>query len=102
MENFNDNNGSYDIDMQGIKRKKTRTYQEVCIYPEKECLLYEWYWYMAYTYIIDHSNEECIFPEFAKTVCKIGESRIDSRVSIMFRKIYEQFYKLVQKCGKGQ
>ena len=76
-------------------REKIRTYQEVCIYPEKECFLCDWYWSMAYTCIKDTSNEEYIFPEFNKTVCNIGESRIDSRVSIMFRKIYEHFYKPV-------
>ena len=102
MENVNDNNGSYDVAMQGIEKTKTRTYQELCIYPEKECFLYDWYWSMAYTCIMDTSNNEYIFPEFARTVCKSGESRIDSRVSTIFRKIHEHFYKLVQQYRKGQ
>ena len=60
MENVNDNNGYYDVAMQGIERTKTRTYQEVCIYPEKECFLYDWYWSMAYTCITEHSNDEIV------------------------------------------
>ena len=36
MESVKDNNGYYDVAMKGIEITKTRTYQEVCIYPEKE------------------------------------------------------------------
>ena len=36
IENVKDNNRCYDVAMQGIERTKTRTYQEVCIYPEKD------------------------------------------------------------------
>ena len=60
MENFTDNNGSYDVDMQGIKRTKTRTYQEVCIYPEKEFFLCDWYWSMAYTLCISSNASKGI------------------------------------------
>ena len=35
MENVTDNNGSYDVAMQVIERKKTGTYQEVRIYTGK-------------------------------------------------------------------
>ena len=91
MENVKDNNGCYDVAMQGIGRTNTITYQEVCIYPERGFFLYDWYWSMAYTCIIDPSNREYIPPEFAKTVFKSGESRTDSRVSHMFQKVYSHF-----------
>ena len=42
------------------------------------------------------------FPKFAKDVFKSEESKIDSRVSFMFRKIYEHFYELVQQYRKCQ
>ena len=102
MQKITDNNGYYDVARQGIDRTKTGKYQELCIYPEKECFLYDWYWYMAYTCIMDTSDDEYIFPEFANVVFKSGESKIDSRVSFMFRKIYEHFYELVQQYRKGQ
>ena len=102
MQNVTDNNGSYDVARQGIDRTKTGKYQELCIYPERECFLYDWYWSMAYTCIMDTSDNEYIFPKFAKVVFKSGESKIDSRVSFMFRKIYEHFYELVQQYRKGQ
>ena len=35
MENVNDNNRSYGVAIQGNKTTTTKTYQEVCIYPEK-------------------------------------------------------------------
>ena len=57
---------------------------------------------MAYTCIMDTSDDEYIFAEFANVVFKSGESKIDSRVSFMFRKIYERFYELVQQYRKGQ
>ena len=101
MENVTDNNGSYEVDMQGIERTKTRTYQEVCIYHEKECFLYDWYWSMAYTYIMDTSNYEYISPNFARTVCKSGESGINSRVSIMFRKSMNIFINLFSNTEKS-
>ena len=47
MKNVKDNNGTYNVAMQGIERSKTRTYQEVCIYPEREFIIYGWYWPMA-------------------------------------------------------
>ena len=40
MQNVTDNNGSYDVARQGIDRTKTGKYQELCIYPEKDCFLY--------------------------------------------------------------
>ena len=101
MENVKYNNRCYDVSMQGIEITKTRTYQEVCIYPEREFFLYDWYWSMAYTCIINPTNEGYIFPKFSKTVFKSGESIIDYRVSLLFRKIYEHFYKLVQHYKKG-
>ena len=94
-ENIKDNNGCYDVKMQGIERTNTRTYQEVCIYPDREFFLYNWYWSIAYTCIIASSNKDYVFPEFVKTFFKSGESRIDSRVSHMFQKFYE---KLVCPC----
>ena len=36
MENVKDDNGCYDVAMQGIEITKTRTYQEVCIYPDRD------------------------------------------------------------------
>ena len=87
MENVKYNNGCYDVAMQGIEITKTRTYQEVCIFPEREFFLYDWYWSMAYTCIINPSNEGYISPKFAKTVFKSGESIIDYRVSLLFLKI---------------
>ena len=42
MQNVTDNNGSYDVARQGIDRTKTGKYQELFIYPEKECFLYNW------------------------------------------------------------
>ena len=35
MENFKDNNGCYDVAIQGIDRTKNITYQEACIYPDR-------------------------------------------------------------------
>ena len=58
---------------------------------------------MAYTCIIDTSNEENILPEFEKTVCKIGESRIDSRVSLLFQKsmnILINLFSITKKVSK--
>ena len=72
MEKVKDNNGCYDVEMQGIERTKTRTYQEVCIYPGREFSLYDWYWSMEYICIIYFSNEEYIFPEFAKLFSRVG------------------------------
>ena len=57
---------------------------------------------MAYTSIIDTSDAKFIFPKFYKTVFKSGESTIDSKVSHMFRKVYERFYGIVQKYIKSE
>ena len=102
MENVKDNNGHYYLEMQGIEIKKTRTYQEVCIYPEREFFLYNWYWSMACTCIIDPSNKEYIFPEFAKTLSRVGSPELIPGSPSCFKKIYEHFYKLVQHYKKGQ
>ena len=86
--------------MQGIDRANTSTYQEICIYLEREFIIYYWYWPMAYTCDIDPSDYNFIFPEFAKTVFNSEESIIDSKVSHMFRKVYEDFYGIVHKYRK--
>ena len=57
---------------------------------------------MSYTCAIDPYDEKFIFPEFAKTDFKSGESRIDSKVSHMFRKVYKRFYIIVQKYIKRE
>ena len=77
MQKITDNNGSYDVAREGIDRTKTGKYQKLCIYPEIECFLYDWYWSMAYTCIMDTSDDEYIFTKFSKVVFKSGESKID-------------------------
>ena len=84
MESVKDKSGCYNVVIQVINRAKTITYQEICIYPGIEFILYDWYWYMAYTCAIDPSDDKFVFPEFAKTDFKSGYSRTDSRVSHMF------------------
>ena len=102
MENFKDNNRFYNVVMQGIDIAKTSTFQEVCIYPDRDYITYNWYWSMEYTCTIDPSDNKFILPEFAETVFKIGESRIDSKVSHMFRKVYDHFYWIVQQYRKSE
>ena len=80
MENVKYNRGFYNVEMQGIDRSKTSTYQEICIYPNREFIPYDWYWSMSYTW----------------------ESIIDSKVSHMFRRIYERLYGIVQKYRKSE
>ena len=102
MENITDNNNTYTVAKQGIERTKTGKYQELCIYPERENFLFDWYWSMAYLCIMDTTDKEFIFPKFAKVVFKKGESTIDSKVSKLFKIIYEHFYQLVQQYRKGK
>ena len=49
MENAHNNNVSYYVLVQRINRSKTSTYQELCIYPDREFIIYDRYWSMAYT-----------------------------------------------------
>ena len=100
MENVQDSKGCYNIAIRGIIIAKARTNQEICISPEREFFLYDWYWPMKYTCAIDPSNNNLIFHEFAKTVLKSGNSGIDSNVYHIFRKVYELFYGIVQKYRK--
>ena len=97
MKYVKDNSECYNIAIQGINRTNNSNYQEVCIYPESEFILCNWYWSMAYICVIDPSEDKFIFPKFIKTVFKSGESRIDSKVSHMFQKVYELFDGFVQQ-----
>ena len=92
VENVKDNNRCYNVAVQGIDRDKTSTYQELCIYPGREFILYDWYWSMAYPCTIDSSDDKFIFPEFTKNIFKTGGPRTDSNFFHMFRKIYVCFY----------
>ena len=96
VENVQRNNGSYFVAVQGIDSFKTSTYQQLCIYPEIKSIIYDWYWSMSYTYDMDSTNGEFIFPEFERILFKSGDTRIDSKVSHMFRNLYERFYRIVQ------
>ena len=55
---------------------------------------------MAYTCIIVTSDEKFIFPKFSKTVFKIGNAKINSKVSHMFLKEYEYIYGSFQQYRK--
>ena len=55
-ETAQDNNGKYSVALQVIDRSKIITYQELCVYPEKEFILYIWYWSMAYNCVMDRTN----------------------------------------------
>ena len=48
-------------------------------------ILYDWYWYMAYTYSVEHFDDNFIFPEFDKTVFKSGKLIIDPRSPICYK-----------------
>ena len=102
MDNVKDNNGCYNAAIQGINRAKTSTYQEIFIYHEREFIIYNWYWYMAYTCTIDPYDDKFIFLYFSKNVFNSRESIIDSKVSHMFWKVYERFYGVVKKYRKSE
>ena len=55
METFKDNNGEYCVAVQGIYQTQTGTFQYICIYLEREYILYEWYWPMAYACVFDNT-----------------------------------------------
>ena len=85
METVKGTNREYCVAVQGIDRIKTGTFQDVCIYPEKEYILYDWYRSMAYTRVLDNTKDKKKFPEFDNTVFKDGEPNIYSMASQMFR-----------------
>ena len=82
METFHDNNIMYYVEVQGIDLPKTSTYQGLCIYPERELFLYDWYWSMEYTCVMDRINVKFIFSKFSITVFKSGEARIYFKLSL--------------------
>ena len=43
---------------------------------------------MAYTFAMDPTDDNYVFPNFSNMVFKSGEAKIDSRVSRIFRKFY--------------
>ena len=84
MKNVKYNNGEYFVAVQGIERTKNGTFQEICIYPKREYILYDWYWSMAYACALDNTDEKYTFLEFANTVFKAGEPKIYCKASQMF------------------
>ena len=62
MDKIKDNNGRYYVAVLGMDRSKTSSYQELRIYPEIKLILYNWYWFMSYTCVMDHANKKFIFP----------------------------------------
>ena len=61
MESFKENNGEYFVAFQGIEQTKTSTFQDICIYLEREYMLYDWYWSMAYLCVLDNTEEQYRF-----------------------------------------
>ena len=57
---------------------------------------------MAYTYAIYPSVNKFVFSEFSKNLFKSVKSRIDSKISHIFQKVYERFYGIVQQYGKSE
>ena len=89
----------YDIRIKTVKDNNIEycvAVQDICIYPEREYILYEWYWPMAYACVLDNTDEKYIFPEFYNTAFKAGESKIYSKELQMFRIFYEIFYEIFQ------
>ena len=72
METVKDNNGEYCVAVQGIDQTKPGTFQEICIYPEREYILYDCYWSMSYACVLENTEEKYTSPEFANTVLKAG------------------------------
>ena len=52
METVHDNNRQHCVEFQEIGQAKTSPFQELCIYPEREYRLYEWYRSMAYLCVL--------------------------------------------------
>ena len=57
---------------------------------------------MEITYAIYHSDNKFFFPEFPKTVFKTGDAKVNTKVSQMFRKVYEFFYGIIEKYRKSE
>ena len=79
METVRDNTREYCVTVKGIDRTKTGTFQEICIYPKREYIIYDWYWSMMYMCVLENTDDKYILLEFSNTVFKSGESKIDSK-----------------------
>ena len=82
----------YYVAVQRIDISKTSTYQGLCINTEREWILYNWYWSIEYTCVMDRIDEEFILSKYSITVFKSGEAGIDYKLSHMFKRVYERFY----------
>ena len=71
METVKYNNRDYCVAVQGFDNKNS-TYQDICIYLEREYILYEWYCSMAYLCVLNNTEEKYVFLEFVNTVFKDG------------------------------
>ena len=90
------NNDIYYLVVQVIGRSKTSFYQELCIYPWIELIIYDFYFSMAYTCVMDPNNVNNIFHKFSKPIFKSDESKIYSKLSQVFIKVYKRVYDIVQ------
>ena len=72
MENVKYNSGRYNVAIQGIDRANTSTYKELCIYPDREFIIYDWYWYMVYTCDMDLLVISLSSPSFPKLFLRAG------------------------------
>ena len=85
---------------QGIYRSKTSIYQDICIYPEKEFIIYNCYWSIAYTCGVEPTNGQYILPKFSNAVFNSVESKVEFNISHKFRKVYQHLYYVGQQTPK--
>ena len=59
-------------------------------------MIYNQYWYISYTYAMEPNDDSYILSKFSSMVLKPVDSKIDSKASRMFRKVYGHLYEIVQ------
>ena len=75
--NVQENIRNCNVAVQEIDLPKTSTFKKLYIYPERAFILYNWYWSMVYTCVMDPSNKQFIFSEYSKKLFNTGEAKID-------------------------
>ena len=101
MDNADKNYGSYSVAVQGIYRPKTSTYQKLCVYSERDFILYHWYWFMAYTCVMYPIKVNFIITKLSSMIFKSVEVNIYSKVSHMIEKFMNVYMPLSKNTEQG-
>jgi len=94
--------GQYQVAIVDLDRMKTSTRSLLQMFPDKENVMYCWYFSLLYVMVLEDLPGEYVFPQYAEKVLSKQDDDVDSKVSSLYTSVFENVALVIGSYQAGQ